>query len=252
MTYSENNVLQFQSASIRRTAKGRQGSTSQQNRLSLRLQSLCAISELGRESKPLHQVFSTFHQALKPAIYAENMLIALYNPERSHIHIPYFVDLADDKLELAEFTPAREFIESTLMGYVFRRKQPMLADNQKLMRLKQSGALTFKGTASESWLGLPLIYQGEVLGVLALQSYDAQYRFSQEDLAFLQYACNPLTAVLGYQMAQASHQAYAEQLEDLIDWQLDELKLIGKKAVQLEAFHKAEISPRSRMQKMTH
>lgn len=201
---------------------------------------------------PLHQLFSSFHRSLKPAIYAENMLIALYNPERSHIHIPYFIDQADEELELSEFTPAREFIESTLVGYIFRRKLPMLADNQKLLRLKQSGAVTIRGTVSQSWIGLPLIYQGQMVGVLALQSYDTAHCFKQEDLAFLQYACHPLAAVLGYQMAQASQQAYAEQLEDLIDWQLDELKHVGQKAVQLEAFHKAEISPRSRKQKVTH
>lgn len=251
MTHSQKNVLQFLSTNVNHTAKDGQVSSSP-NKLAQRLQSLYSISEIGKESMPFHQLFSIFHRSLKPAIYAENILIALYNPERSHIHIPYFVDQADDELELTGFTPAREFIETTLVGYIFRRKQPMLADNQKLMRLKQSGAVTFRGTASQCWLGLPLIYQGEVMGVLALQSYDAQHNFSQDDLEFLQYASNPLAAVLGYQMTKASQQAYAEQLEDLIDWQLDELKQVGKKAVQLETFQKAEISPRSCKQKVTH
>ncbi|WP_434341377.1 GAF domain-containing protein [Motilimonas cestriensis] len=222
------------------------------SQMTKRLSALYEISELGKTVLPLNQVFHAFHQALKKALYADNMLLALYNSERSHIHIPYFVDQADENSEFTGLIPAREFIESTLVGYIFRRKQAFLADSEKLQRLKESGAITFRGTQSESWLGLPLVFQDELLGVLVLQSYDPAKLYKNEDLEFLNYAGNQLSAVLGYQLAQTSHNAYVEQLEDLIDWQIDEIKHISKKAVKLEAFQKAETSPRAMKEKVTH
>ena len=251
MNHSQVSIFPF-------TVKTRSSQTTeseQMSQLNARLDALYALSEIGKQALSIPHIFQPFHQGIKKAVYAENMLVALYNPDHSHIHIPYFIDKvdSDSQHQFTGLMPARDFIESTLTGYIFRRKQTLLADSDKLLRLKASGAISYQGIQSESWLGIPLIFQDQILGVLVLQSYDKNKLYNEEDVAFLQAASNQLGAALGYDLAQTSHQTYTEQLEDLIDWQIDELKLISKKAVQLEAEQQTTpLSQQAVKQKVAH
>ena len=52
---------------------------------------------------------------------------------------------------------------------------------QDMQVLFESGQAREPTAGEHSWLGVPLIYSGQLLGVMVIQSYTSQTTYSQQD-----------------------------------------------------------------------
>jgi GAF domain-containing protein len=130
-----------------------------------------AIS-LETDLKPL---FMTIHHQVESVIGELNSFaIAFYDGEAGTIEIPYMVE-EGHKLEITPF-PLGEGLTSILV----RTRKPLLLAEDVEARSKALGA-KIQGAPAKSWLGVPMIYSGEVIGAIIVQDINQEKRFSEQD-----------------------------------------------------------------------
>ena len=142
---------------------------------------LLSISEATSTAISLEELLALIRTELTKLIDTTNFYVALYEDSSSMYVFPYFVDELD-----SDYHPQR--LEGSLTDYVRRTGQPLLADRYVQERLLEQGLVTeIRGAASPSWLGAPLIVDGVVIGVVAVQSYTSESLYSLRDLELLSF-----------------------------------------------------------------
>jgi diguanylate cyclase (GGDEF)-like protein len=144
---------------------------------------LFRIAELGHTTESLEDFYAAVHRVVGGLLYARNFYIALLSDDHTYLTFPYSVDEYDRNRK-----PRR--LGTGLTEYVLRTGTALLADRSGLERLNATGAVHSIGTRSRSWLGVPLICADRTVGVIAVQSYSDEHRYTprdQELLTFVSY-----------------------------------------------------------------
>lgn len=127
----------------------------------------------------LEELFSLIHRAVGRVLYAENFLIALYNPETGFLHFEFFVDKHDP-------TPPPRPLGKGLSGYVINNDLPLLLSREDQRQMVEKGTVEgVVGTFSASWLGAPLRTPSGAIGVLVVQHYEEENAYAEGDVEFL-------------------------------------------------------------------
>ncbi|MBB5192683.1 diguanylate cyclase (GGDEF)-like protein [Silvimonas terrae] len=140
------------------------------------------LADLAASETQLDVFLPQVHEVIGTLIDAENFFVALYDPVRQTLRYPYFVDTLDEDLpdpnEDLPFTPD----EITLTGWVIRNAEPLLIDREGILYRQRTGSLGGEGPVAESWIGAPLrAASGEVIGMIAVQTYRPGYRYDADD-----------------------------------------------------------------------
>ncbi len=143
-------------------------------------------------SETLEQYYAKVHAAVDELIYARNFYIALVSDDQEAIEFVYSVD------EKGDHRPPRR-LSNGLTEYVLRIREAVLADRADITRLTGEGEIQEYGNQAYSWLGVPLHRDGEVVGVLAVQSYTADIRFSADDQRLLTFVAHNISNGLARQ-----------------------------------------------------
>jgi diguanylate cyclase (GGDEF)-like protein len=144
---------------------------------------LFRIAELANNSESLEKFYAAVHQVISRLLYARNFYIALLDEENQCLTFPYSVD------EVEQTRPARTHGRGAT-EYVLRHAKPLLADPAEIERLSTQGEISHFGAASVCWLGVPLLWGGKAMGVLAVQSYSPDHTYDERDqelLTFVSY-----------------------------------------------------------------
>jgi PAS domain S-box-containing protein len=155
---------------------------------SLLNETLYKISNIIYNSKNLDDLFSKLHQEIKNIIFSENFYIAIYNKETNIISFPYFVDQRDNH------APSKRF-GNGLTEYVLKTKEAKLLTREDIINLSRKGEVEIVGTLSEYWLGVPLLGDN-FSGVLAVQSYDENIKYSEKDKEFLSFVGQQISRLI--------------------------------------------------------
>ena len=118
-----------------------------------------------------------------------NFFIALLNKETGQIIFPYSKDEVDN-----DTRPI--WLGKTLSSHIIRTGKPMLVTESMMNKMEASGEIERVGTKSKVWMGVPLYSNKEVIGAVALQSYDNLYVFSKEDLKNLILISPEIAAII--------------------------------------------------------
>ncbi|HVT32366.1 MAG TPA: diguanylate cyclase, partial [Rhodanobacteraceae bacterium] len=165
---------------------------------------LFRIAELANTTESLEEFYESVHRVVGSLLYSRNFYIALLADNDRELRFPYSVD---------EFDPTREPRElgKGMTEYVLSTGSPLLADRDGILRLQAAGEVVSHGTMSSCWLGVPLICADRTVGVLAVQSYADDHRYTlrdQELLTFVSY--HIANALERKRHAESLKHAYAE------------------------------------------
>ncbi len=81
---------------------------------------------------------------------------------------------------------ARYSIYQGLTGYIIRNRRPLLfRTTEESAEFHREHGIERVGEQAKSWMGVPIIAADQVLGVMAVQSYDRENLYSPEDLSIL-------------------------------------------------------------------
>ena len=160
---------------------------------------LYRISEAAHTARNLDELFRQTHAIIGELMPAQNFYIALYDAAADLLTFPYHADEFDK-----DWPPLRP--GKGLTGHVLRTAKPFLGSHEKMEHLRQTGEVVPLGTPSVDWLGVPLIVEDTVLGVLAVQTYTEAIRYTDNDKDLLMFVSAQVAmAIDRKRAAQAEH-----------------------------------------------
>lgn len=171
---------------------------------------LYAVSEAAHTAEDLLALFRQVHQIVGGLLPAVNFFVALYDNAKDELSFPYYVDAQHE-------APAPRPLDSgTLSAEVIRSGQAMLLRADTAPNLPTRVKLDL-GRNSLDWLGVPLQTQRGPIGVLVVQSYTGDVRYTEQDLELLQFVSTQVaTAIERKQMdARLRHIARHDPLTGL-------------------------------------
>ncbi|GLX83116.1 sensor domain-containing phosphodiesterase [Thalassotalea eurytherma] len=156
---------------------------------------LFKLNSLLSECKDIHDFYFQVHNVVASLMVAYNFYIVLYDQTFEELEFVYHVD-EYDKTPIGKI-PFENF-NGSLTNYVIRSGKALLATPERLAELKQQDEISNVGSDSIDWLGVPLIDDGYIVGVIAVQSYTESTRYQQDDLDMLNFAAQHIVSALTY------------------------------------------------------
>jgi signal transduction histidine kinase len=160
---------------------------------------LFRIAELTNTTLNLNEFYAAVHAVIGQLLYARNFFVALLVENDSAFDFPYAVDEVDP----TSLFQRRE-LRRGLSEYVVRSGKPLLVDETSVKQLVASGAVMPIGTLSVAWLGVPLVLNERVAGVLVVQSYTKGIGYTARDQELLMFVSMHIATALQRRQAQES------------------------------------------------
>lgn len=173
-----------------------------QHRLS-ELQILANFSQAISAEIALQQLFRVLHEQVMQTLGDDiNFAVAIFNKEKSLVEIPY-------RYENGQIAPpVQPFpLGEGLTSYVLQNRKPLLITRDAERTAIAMGAKVV-GKPAKSWMGIPLIYAGQITGALIVQDEDKEDRFSDTDVnLFMTLAPQIANAIYSAQLLTETQQA---------------------------------------------
>jgi PAS domain S-box-containing protein len=140
-------------------------------------------------SNGLDDLFSAVHAIIAEVMNADNFYIALYDDQNDLISFPYFIDQVD-------MPPKPNKLGRGLTEYVLRTGKSQLVDlalHDELCNLQE---IELVGVPSPIWLGVPLIVDSEVIGVMVVQHYSDPNIYSVREKRILEFVSSQVAMAI--------------------------------------------------------
>jgi GAF domain-containing protein/HAMP domain-containing protein len=174
----------FEEADVRRLVSlTNQAAVSIQNirlleQTQLRAEELTVLNEAGRELGRLREVGAlqdAVHRHISRLIEVTDFYIALYDERRDEVSFRVYGE--GETVAPAEM---RRRTSNGITEFVIRSRQPLLIQGN-IQQWAQAQGITLVGRDAESWLGVPMLVGGEVIGVITVQSFDDMRQYDNHD-----------------------------------------------------------------------
>ena len=126
----------------------------------------------------MDEFYSIVQGQVNKLMHARNFYIAAYDSENDRLTFPYFSDEQEP-------VPVPRNLGLGLTDYVIKTGEPLFGDGPTRKKLLDKGEYELMGTVSEIWLGVPLKLHGDVVGVMAVQSYLPEQQLDERDFEVL-------------------------------------------------------------------
>ncbi|NJO02707.1 MAG: PAS domain S-box protein, partial [Bacteroidia bacterium] len=142
-----------------------------------------SIGNLTVKSKNLDHLYQSIHQELSKVIEVRNFYIKLYNAEKQEILFPYYVDEARDR----DVRLTKRKSGKGLTDYVMRREKALFLYEEEILDLLHKGEIKLFGPLPKVWIGVPLKFEKEVIGLISVKCYRSRGTYTTNDLELLDF-----------------------------------------------------------------
>lgn len=149
---------------------------------------LYRISGFVNQNSSLTEIIKGIHDQLRQILDVTNFLVGTYDSERLEIE-PVYQDNSTESF-------ARYRLGRTLTSYVIRHKKSLLVDKKGIRELVAAGEIEIVGVPADSWLGVPLMIDDRVVGIVMVQSYKSSVIYDQSDMQLLEYVSEHLALAI--------------------------------------------------------
>mgnify|MGYP003875094507 FL=1 len=228
---------------VKRQTKSLQKEIQQRKHAEQLQQSLYRISELSGSNVEAEQFYRELHKILGQLMLAENCYIALLEADES-LSFPFYVDKYYPK------STSRQMSKG-LTEFVISSQSPQLIDKKRADRLIEDGQVVRVNQGqhlANCWLGAPLVISGQVQGVIAVQSYDDDHQYHEDELQLLTFVSHHIAVAIERKAAAAQLVADNVLLEKKVEERTQELRQANmhlkmqveqRKLVEQKLFHQA-------------
>lgn len=172
---------------------------------------LFSISDAVNSTHDLEELYRTIHQILGTVIDTTNFFIAIVDRQQRTLYFPYHVDTVDD-----DFSTLTDFeISASLTGLVVAEKKPVLLHATELQARAAKNGIW--GPEPLIWLGVPLLNAGEVIGVIAVQSYIDGQAYDENDLELLAAVSHQIAIAIDRKRSLDKLEKSEEQYRELVE-----------------------------------
>lgn len=177
---------------------------------------LFRIAERSSTADSLDAFYAAVHTIVGELLNARNFYIALVSADGESLDFPYSVD------EINALRPSRRLLNG-ITEYVLRTGKALLIEREGIEAMAASGQIQSFGPPARSWLGVPLVCDERAVGVLAVQSYSAETRFTTADQELLTFVAYHIANGLERKLAQESLRHAYTELEGRVEERTREL-----------------------------
>lgn len=156
-------------------------------------ETLFNISKALNTMDDLPVLFEKIKGFLGNVLDTTNFFIAMYDKESNTISLPY---ISNDKEAIVTFP-----VGKTLTRYVIESKKPLYAPKCVQEKLAAQGKIEFLGTMGKLWLGVPMIIGDNVIGAIAVQSYNDPNLYSEKDIEILSFISEEIALAIKHKIA---------------------------------------------------
>lgn len=150
------------------------------------------ISTAALKQYDIKEIYPTIVHELSKIWDTNNFFIALYDETSETLSLPFFADEKDSFNEI----PTKK----TLTGWVIKQNKSVLLKENDLKLLEEAGNVDLIGTPCKVWMGVPLKVESKTIGVMCLQDYYDENKFSKDDLYVLDFIANQIAIALQRRM----------------------------------------------------
>ncbi|GHE95646.1 bifunctional diguanylate cyclase/phosphodiesterase [Thalassotalea profundi] len=144
---------------------------------------LLQLSELASTVTDMDSFYPALNAVIENLFITDAFHIALLNQSRK-LTLTYCNSTENSRL--VEQIDSQNW-HQTLTGIVFENAEAMHCSSAERMALAKAGKIVLYGSACVDWLGVPLKRGHQVIGVIALQSYDSKLYFDDRDCQLLEF-----------------------------------------------------------------
>ena len=146
------------------------------------------VSKLAINQLDLKDIYPLIVKELGKIWDTSNFFIAIYSKEEQKVSFPFFIDEKDRFEEVST--------HKTATGYVIKKNQPVLLKENDLKELEDAGELDLIGAPCKVWMGAPMSVKDDIIGVICLQDYQNEDKFSMDDLNMLGFIANHAASII--------------------------------------------------------
>lgn len=207
---------------------------------------LLSISEITANSQDIDCFYQAIHQEINTLLPAKNLYIALLdndgNTDHSTVTFPYY----DDESVSA---PLPRMLGYGLTELVISTGSATLITEDKVLSLSEQGEINIKpleldypkSKLPKAWLAAPLMEDGKIFGILAIQHYQNAKAFQQKDLQLIRFISQHVSTAILHKRSQAEAERNNEKLEKIVNKRTKELQASNLNLrMQIDERRKAE------------
>ena len=141
---------------------------------------LYRISTFVNQNHELATVFDFMHGQLDSVMEVKNLLIAQIVNDEVSIESTYDV-------REAKYDGQKRDLDSKICSYILKKRTPVLFKKAELRAMLSKNDIEVGQRVPESAIGVPLIVDEDLNGILVTQSFKASKKYDQTDLELLEY-----------------------------------------------------------------
>ncbi len=153
------------------------------------VESLASINEISASISDIQTFFHALLGKIQQSIGDFNLIVAMYEKATNSIRIPFSYE--NRKVVSIPPFPLGEGLTSILI----RTRQPLMLVKDAERKAAELGA-KIMGKPAKSWMGAPMIIQGEPIGALIIQDLDREEAFNDADLKFFTAIANQVAGAI--------------------------------------------------------
>jgi signal transduction histidine kinase/CheY-like chemotaxis protein/HAMP domain-containing protein/HPt (histidine-containing phosphotransfer) domain-containing protein len=173
-----------------------------------RVEELATLTDIGQalsSALRVDEVLQLVYEQTRRVMYAENMIIMLYDEERDEIQCA-FSRRPDDAV------PGEPFPSTGLTGHILRHRRSVLLRDNVIEGIQELG-LEVVGVPSASFLGVPMLRGERVLGAIIIQHYETRHVYDESHQALLESIGNQAAMAIENARLFEAEQRRAEQFQ---------------------------------------
>jgi signal transduction histidine kinase len=172
------------------------------------LRSLAAVSQALQSDLKLSSLLYAVYNQVAQLLQVQHFQAALFDRDTHTLRFPLVIEagqqLSDAQIKWDERTP---------LGHVLRRQQPQIIKRDA--NGKTRADISLPDETMQSWLGVPLLARGRLLGAVAVWTNDPERQFTQADLNLLNIVATSASVAIDNAQLYEHQTARANQLATL-------------------------------------
>lgn len=168
---------------------------------------LLKISRAVHSTKNLDDLFVQIHKALSAIIDTTNFYVALYDKENKILNFPYFVDESNGYKSIRIDDPG------SLTAKIIRTGKPILVTVDQYKKWINKEKIKRWGNLPKIRLGVPLRIMDDVIGVVAVQSYNDRTHYSEKDIGIMESVSEHIAVAIERRQLEDEKKKYIDELK---------------------------------------
>ena len=157
-----------------------------------------SISQVAINSSNLDDLFVNIHKQLGEVIDVKNFFIAQYDPGKSYIYFPYYIDEYFNSR--VHFTKRR--LGNGLTEYALMANKPLILHDDDIHQLAAEKKIYLYGVVPKVMLCVPLRIGDRVTGIIGVKSYERANKYENRDLELLDFISGQVAIAISRKQAE--------------------------------------------------